>query len=155
MTYDYPQCINYPFLKVEPKELDQFENNPFTTNFSQEIQKYDEIDNLSEEDFFDNLLEVDNKCIISITNKLSPYSMLIDAFKEMTSHLEGHRTIEEINEIRLYFTNKATECKKKAREALKEIPNKDKHLIISMALPSSKKKHVWNETLLISFHNID
>ena len=40
VTYDYPQCINERFLKVEPKELDQFENNPFTTNFSEEIQKY-------------------------------------------------------------------------------------------------------------------
>ena len=48
VTYDYPQCINYTFLKVKAKVLDQFENNPFTTNFSQEIQKYDDIDNLSE-----------------------------------------------------------------------------------------------------------
>ena len=29
VTYDYPQCINYSFLKVESKELDHFENNPF------------------------------------------------------------------------------------------------------------------------------
>ena len=50
VTYDYPQYIYYTFLKVESKELDRFENNPCTMNFSQEIQKYDEIDNLSEED---------------------------------------------------------------------------------------------------------
>ena len=43
-TYDNPQCINYTFLEVEPKELDQFKNNPCITNFSQEIQKYDKID---------------------------------------------------------------------------------------------------------------
>ena len=108
MTSDYPQCTNYRFLKVAPKELDQFENNPFTINFSLEIENYDEIDNLSEEDFFDNLLEVDDKCIIGLTNYLSPYSMLIDALREMTSHLEGHYTIEEINKIRLHFANKVT-----------------------------------------------
>ena len=31
VTYDYPLCINYTVLKVEPKELDQFENNRFTS----------------------------------------------------------------------------------------------------------------------------
>ena len=41
--------------------------------------------------------------------------MLIDAFKEMISHLEGHCTIEEINEIRLYSTNKVTQYKKSTR----------------------------------------
>ena len=67
--------------------------------------------------------------------------MLIDAFKEMTSHLEGHYTIEEINDIRLYFTNKVTKLKKKAaQKRLKEIPNQYKHLIISVTLPSSKKR---------------
>ena len=35
--------------------------------------------------------------------------MLIDAYREMTSHLEGHCTVEEINEIRLYLTNKVIE----------------------------------------------
>ena len=62
------------------------------------------------------LLEVDDKCITGLTNKLSPYSMLIDAFREMTSHLEGHCTIEEINKVRLYFTNKVTEYKKKHKK---------------------------------------
>ena len=112
VTYDYPQWINYLFLKVEPKELCYFENNPFTTNFSQEIQKDDEIDNLSEEGFFDNLLEVDKMCITDFTNKLSPYSMLIDAYKEMTCNLVGNYTIEKINKIRLYFTNKFTKYEK-------------------------------------------
>ena len=35
--------------------------------------------------------------------------MLIDAFKQMTNHLEGHCTIEVIKKIRLYLTNKVTE----------------------------------------------
>ena len=52
MTYDHPQYINYPFLNVEPKALDQFENNPLTTNFIQKIQKYDKHDNVSLEVFF-------------------------------------------------------------------------------------------------------
>ena len=72
--------------------------------------------NLSEEDFFDLLLEVDNKHIIGLTNKLFPYSILIDAFKEMTSHVEGHCTIKEINKIRLYFTTKVTKYKKKDKK---------------------------------------
>ena len=63
--------------------------------------------------YLDNLLEIDDKCIIGITNNLSPYSMLIDAFKEMTIHLEGHCTTEEINEIILYLTNKVTNYEKK------------------------------------------
>ena len=107
--------IDYKFLKVEPKELDQFENNQFTTNFSQEIQKYDENDNVSQEYFFDYLLEVDNKSNIGLTNKLSPYLMLNDAFKEITSNLEGHCTIEEINDIRFYFTNKVIKYKKSTK----------------------------------------
>ena len=44
VTYDYPQCINYSFLKIEPKELDHFENNTFSTNFSQDIEMYDKIE---------------------------------------------------------------------------------------------------------------
>ena len=126
VTYDYPQCINYTFLKVEPKELDQFEISPLTTNFSLEIQKYDENNNVSQEDFFDYQLEIDNKSNIGLINKHSLYSMLIDSFKEMTSHLKGHRTIEEINDIRLHFTNKGTDSEyKKYKKTLKEIPNQD------------------------------
>ena len=69
-----------------------------------------------QEEVFDNLLEVDDKCSIGSTNEPSPYSMLIDAFRDMTNHLEGHCTIEEINEIRLYLTNKVTKCKKNTRK---------------------------------------
>ena len=40
---------------------------------------------------------------------MSPNSMLVDVFKEMTSHLYGRCVMEEINKIRLHFTNKITE----------------------------------------------
>ena len=46
-------------------------------------------------------LQVDSK--IGLTNKMSPYVMLIDAFKEMTSHLEGQCTIEVTKEIRYFI----------------------------------------------------
>ena len=59
-------------------------------------------------DIFDYLLEVDKKSNTGLTYKIFPYSMLIDAFKEMTSHLEGHCTIEESNVMRLCFINKVT-----------------------------------------------
>ena len=32
VTYDHPQRINCCFLKVKPKEFDQFESNLFTTS---------------------------------------------------------------------------------------------------------------------------
>ena len=38
VTYDYSQCINYLFIKIEPMELDHYENDPFTTNFSQKFK---------------------------------------------------------------------------------------------------------------------
>ena len=44
LSYDHSQCINYLFLSVGPKELDQFENNPFMTSVSQEIKKFDKND---------------------------------------------------------------------------------------------------------------
>ena len=115
VTYDRPQCINYLFLTVEPKEHDQLENNPSTTSFSQEIKKYDENDNVAQGDFLNHILEVDDKSNIGLSNKLSPYTMLIGAFKEMTSHLGGYCIMEEINDIRLYFTNKVAKCKKSTK----------------------------------------
>ena len=139
-TSEYPKCLNYTFLKVEPEEMDLFENNPFSTNFSQDIQKYDEIETFCEEEFFENLFQDDDKNNIGLTNKLSPYSMLIDAFKEMTSHLEGNWTNEVISEIRLFFTKIVTESKKKTKESMKGCSNMDKHSIVSVTLPSSKRR---------------
>ena len=77
--------------------------------------------------------------------------MLIDIFKEMTSHQEGYCIAKGINEIRLYFTNKITKFKKKVQNLLKEISNQKKCSLIFVTLPSSKKKkNAWHETLLIS-----
>ena len=56
------------------------------------------------------------------------------------SHLEDRSTIEEINKIRLYFTNMIIGYKMKAQEVLKEIPNNGKHLMISVTFLSSKQR---------------
>ena len=42
--------------------------------------------------------------------------MLINVLKETTSHLEGSCTMEEINNIRLFFTNKITRYKKENKK---------------------------------------
>ena len=86
--------------------------------------------------------------MIGLTNKISPYSMLIDAFKEMTAHPEGHCIIEDINDIGSYVTKRMTESKRKTQNLLKTSPNQDKRSMISVALPSSKiRKNTWNKTL--------
>ena len=40
---------------------------------------------------------------VGLINEIKTYSMLIDVFKEMTNHLEGHCTVDDINEIRAYL----------------------------------------------------
>ena len=50
--------------------------------------------------------------IVDLTKEIKPYSMLIDVFKEMTNHLEGHCTVDDINEIRAHLNNKIVEAKK-------------------------------------------
>ena len=45
-----------------------------------------------------------------LTNKITPCSILIDI--EMNNHLEGHCTMDDINEIRGYLNNKIVEAKK-------------------------------------------
>ena len=56
----------------------------------------------------------DSDEIIAFANKITPYSMLIDFFIEMTNHLEGHCTMDDINEISAYLNFKIVEAKKKA-----------------------------------------
>ena len=34
--------MNYPLIKVEDKELQQFESNPFASSFTQEVSTYAE-----------------------------------------------------------------------------------------------------------------
>ena len=48
----------------------------------------------------------------AIHAEIKPYSMLIDVLKEMTNHLEGHCTVDDINEIRAYLNNKIVKAKK-------------------------------------------
>ena len=39
---NYPYCMNYPLIKVEDKELQKFESNPFASSFTQEVSTYAE-----------------------------------------------------------------------------------------------------------------
>ena len=36
----YLYCMNYPLIKVENKEILQFESNPFASSFTQEVSIY-------------------------------------------------------------------------------------------------------------------
>ena len=73
------------------------------------------------------------------TNKIDPYSLLVDAFKEMTNHMEGHCTSEDIMKVRNFFTDMTIESKNKAASVLKYTENNDSEYV-SVTLPSSKKR---------------
>ena len=76
--------------------------------------------------------------------------MAIDVFKEMTHHLEGHCTVDDINEIRAYLNNKIVEEKKRAANKLNLSATEETGEFISVTLPSSKKiKNSPYKTLLI------
>ena len=51
---------------------------------------------------------------IGKTNKIDPHSLLIDTFKEVTNHMEDHCCLEDIMEVRDFFTKKILESKNKA-----------------------------------------
>ena len=54
---NFSQCINYPNLKIEPKDVHAFEKNPWTRSFTQEVVTYDQnlcINNSLFNSFFDN-----------------------------------------------------------------------------------------------------
>ena len=90
---------------------------------------------------FDDYIAIDDiHENIGLTNEINPYSMLFDIFKEKTNHLEGHCTVDDINEIRAYLNNKIAKAKKKAADKLKLSNIEDKSEFISVTLPSSKKK---------------
>ena len=78
-------------IKAEDKKFHQFKNNPFTSSFAQKISTYVENSN-NNESIFNNYFASDeiNENVGS-TNKITPYSMLIDILKEMTNNLEGHK----------------------------------------------------------------
>ena len=87
---NFPECTNYPLLKIRPRELHAFEKHPFTSSFSQEVVTYDQnlfTDNFLFNTFFKNE-NIEDK--IGKTNEIDPYSLLIDTFKEMINHMEDH-----------------------------------------------------------------
>ena len=55
----YPYCMNYPLIKVEDKELQQFESNPFASSFTQDISIYAENCNYNDT-IFDNYFAMDD-----------------------------------------------------------------------------------------------
>ena len=110
----YPYCMNYPLIKEEDKELQKFQSNPFASSFTQEVSTY--VENYNKNDtIFDVYFAMgDINKNVGLTNKIKPYSIIIDIFKEMTHHLEGHCTVDDINEIRAYLNNNIVEAKKAA-----------------------------------------
>ena len=82
----YPYCTNYPFIKVEGKELQQFESYPFASSFTQEILTY--VENCNNNDLiFDEYVSMDDiNENVGLTNKVTQYSVLTDVFREMTNH---------------------------------------------------------------------
>ena len=72
-------------IKVEDKELQKFESNPFASSFTQEVSTYAENCN-NNDTIFDDHFAMDNiNEIVSVTSEIKPYSMLIDVCKKMTN----------------------------------------------------------------------
>ena len=67
--------------------------------------------------------------------------MLIDTFKEMTNYMEDHYCLEDIMEVREFFTKKILESKNKAASILTDSNNDDSEYV-SVTLPSSKKRKI-------------
>ena len=68
---------------------------------------------------FDDYFAMDNISEhVDLTNDITPYSMLIDDFKERTIHSEGHCTMDDINEIRAYLHNKIVKGKNKEQQII-------------------------------------
>ena len=112
---NYLCCLNYPLIKVEDTELQQFESNPFASSFTQEVSTYAENRN-NNNTIFDEYFAMDdiNKNV-GLMNEIKPHSMLIEVFREMTNYLEGHCIVDDRNEIREYLNNKIVEAKKSSR----------------------------------------
>ena len=62
---------------------------------------------------------------IGKTNKIDPYSLLIDIFKAMTNHMEDNYCLEDIMEVREFFTKKIIESMNKAASVLIDSNNND------------------------------
>ena len=74
--------MNYPLIKVEDKELQKFESNPFASSFIQEVSTYAE--NYKNNDtIFDDYFAMDDiNENVGITNEIKPYSILIDVLRK-------------------------------------------------------------------------
>ena len=48
----YEYCMNYPLIKIELKELQQFESNQFASSFTQEVSRYGENNDSIFDDYF-------------------------------------------------------------------------------------------------------
>ena len=106
---------------------------------SYEVVTYNQ--NLFTDNFLFNTF-FENKNIgekIDQTNKIDPYSLLINTFKEMTNHMEDHCCLEDVMELREFFTKKILESKNKAASVLTD-SNNDDSKYISVTLPSFKKR---------------
>ena len=131
----------YKLLKSQgqPRELHAFKKSPFTSSLSQEVVTYDQnlfTDNFLFNSFFENENIEDN---IGKTNNIDPYSLLIDTFKEMTYHVEDHCCLEDIMEVREFFTKKIIESKNKTASVLTD--SNDNHSeYASVTSPSLKKR---------------
>ena len=109
-----PYCLNNPLINVEDKELQKFESNTFASSFTQEMSTYAENCNNKDTIFEEHLTIGDINENVSFTNEIKPYSLLIENFKEMTYHLEGHSTVDDINKIRAYLNNNIVKAKKRS-----------------------------------------
>ena len=101
--------------------------------------KFDEnilSDSLSFDPFLENEKVEES---IGKTNKINPYSLLVDAFKEMTNHMEGHCSLEDITRVRDFFTDMTIESKNKAASLL-NYTDENGSEYVSVTLPSSKKR---------------
>ena len=75
--------------------------------------------------------------------------MLIDVFKEMINHLEDHCTVDDINETRAYLNNKIVKAKNRTADDLNLSNIEEIGEFISVTSPSSKKKKITEQILLI------
>ena len=74
----YPYCTSYPLIKVEHQEQNCNNNDTIFDN-------YCAMDDINE--------------YVGLTNEIEPYSMLVYVFQEITNHLEGHCTVDNINNL--------------------------------------------------------
>ena len=90
---------------------------------------------------------------VGFTNEVKPYSMLIDVFKEMTNHLEGHCTVIDINEIRACLNDNIVKTKKRAADELNQSNIEGTGEFISDIFPSTKKLKPTAQSIINDLQN--